>query len=153
MWVLRKKFDYDRLGRIAQIVDHVLQHLNKLDLDGWLRLVNLAPDIFHNFVDPAFAVAVKSYGKVAAIRFRHRGYAKLQPSASRGISHLRRRSENLFNVIQDAIRLRQGTSRRGVVIENEAALVHARQQIGTEGFVTKEGKNHDHYRRRRQHPR
>ena len=51
--VLRKQFDLDRLGSVRQIVDHVLQHLDKLHVELRLGSFDLAAGLRNHFINAA----------------------------------------------------------------------------------------------------
>ena len=55
-----EQLDLDRLGRIAEIADHVLQHLRELDIELRVFFVDLGADVGDDFVDAAVAVAFEA---------------------------------------------------------------------------------------------
>ena len=79
----REQLDLDRLGRVRQIADHVLQHLDELDVDRGLLLLDLGPQLGDDVVDAAAALAFQLHGDVAGIRFGDRSQAELQTGAPR----------------------------------------------------------------------
>jgi len=56
LWVRGKQLDLDRLGRVREIVDHVLQDLHEFDIEFRFGLLDLAPNVSHDVVDIAASV-------------------------------------------------------------------------------------------------
>ncbi len=85
-------------------------------------------------------------GEVSAIRFGDRDEAQLQAGAARGIFDFWNRMQDFFDVLQDFVGFRERTARRRVVIQNESALIHFRQQVGSEKVVANQAQNDNNQR-------
>ena len=86
----------------------------------------------------AFSFTVKS----PVLASVHGGQAHLQAGAARGAFHFGRGAQNALDVLQNAIGLAERTAGGHDVVEDEAALVHLRQQVGAKRLVAGPGAEH-----------
>ena len=70
--ILREQFDFDGFQRTGQVADHVLEHLDELDVQLRVFVVHLRANVGDDFVNTAVAILFQTYGEVAVIRFRNR---------------------------------------------------------------------------------
>ena len=77
--------------------------------------------------------------EVAGVGLGHRGQAQLQAGAARSVFDLGNGVQDAVDVLQHAIGLGQRAARGHDVVENEAALIHLRQQIGAKRLVAGPG--------------
>src|SRR5262249_18071533 len=56
--ILRKELHFDRLGSATEIIDHVLQELDELDINSRLLLLDLRANFGDNFLDIPIALSV-----------------------------------------------------------------------------------------------
>ena len=87
--IVGEDLDLDRLGRVGQVADHVLQHLGELDVQLRLGGLDLRAHVGHHVVDGAAALGFQLDGEVAGVGLGHGGQAHLQAGAARGAFHLR----------------------------------------------------------------
>ena len=80
--VARKELDLDRLGRIRQVADHVLQNLSEFDIELRLGGLDLLTDIFHYIVDATAAFGLELHREIAGVGFSHCGQPHLQAGAA-----------------------------------------------------------------------
>ena len=85
--IVGKDLDLDRLGRIGEVADHVLQHLRELDVQLRLGGLDLLAHVGHHFVDAAAAFGLQLHGEVAGVGLGDGGQAHLQAGAARGDLH------------------------------------------------------------------
>ena len=95
--------------------------------------------VFHHFVDAAAALGLELHGEVAGVGFGHGGQAHLQAGAARGAFDFRHRVQDALDVLQHAVGLGQRAAGGHDVVEDEAAFVHLRQQVGAERLVADPG--------------
>src|SRR5579862_5278552 len=67
--ILGKKIDDDGFGFVAEVADHVLQHLDKLDTSGRLGFIDFLAHAFDDLLDVAITFFLKPDGEIAAIGF------------------------------------------------------------------------------------
>ena len=92
----------------------------------------------------AVALALQLHREIARVGFGHRGEPELQAGAAGRAFHFRRLGENLLHAQQHLVGVGERRSGGHQVIENEAALVHRRQQIAAERVVA-EVRRHDQH--------
>ncbi len=80
-------------------------------------------------------LGLELHGEVAGVGFRDRGKAHLQAGAAGGAFDLGLFAQDVLDVVEDAVGLGERTARGHDVVEDKAAFVHLRQQVGAEGFV------------------
>src|SRR6516164_9502462 len=140
-----KELDDDWLGLAGEVADHVLKDLNEFDVGAGLGLLNLRANVGNDFFDVALAIRFELHGEIAAIGFGDGSQAELQAGAARSVFHLRPRANDFLDVLKNAIGLREGTSRRGVIVQNEASFIHRGEEVGTEKFVVDVGEDDDRH--------
>ena len=91
-----------------------------------------AAHVGNDFVDVALAIVLQLHGEVAAIGFGDGGQSQLQSGAPRSVFDFRHGAQNLLDVQQDAIGFGERASRRSEVVQNEAAFIHFREQVGSQ---------------------
>ena len=134
--IVGEDLDLDRLWRIREVADHVLQHLGQLDVQFRLSRPDPRPHIFHHVIDAAAALGFELYREVAGIGLSHRGQPHLQSGSARRALHFRRGVENTIHMLQNAVCLIERTARGHDVVKDEAAFVHLRQQVGAKRLVS-----------------
>ena len=135
--IRREQLHHDRLRRAGQVADHVLQHLDELDVEARLRTpLTFARDVADHLVDAAAARSAFSltamspvFGSVTAARPSSRPVRRDVLSTS-GVA---RRIDSMRP--QHAVRLLQRAARRHHVVEHEPAFVERRQQVAAERAV------------------
>src|SRR6202040_1919957 len=71
------------------------------------------------------------------------GEAELQTGAPRGVFDFRLRADDFLDVLKDAFRLSERASGRSVVIQDEAAFVHFREQSSFQEAEAQDRENDD----------
>ncbi len=135
--IIREDLDLDGFGSVRQIADHVLEHLRKFDIQRGLRLFDLCPGIGDHLVDTTITLALQLDGDVACVGLRHGGEAHLQASTSRCAFDFRHVVKDAVYMLEYAVRLGERATSGHDVVEDEAAFVHLRQQVGTERLIAK----------------
>src|ERR1019366_4246029 len=141
---ISENLDLDRLWRIGQITDHVLQHLYEFDIERRFGGLDLRARIFNDIVDGAAALGFESYGEVTCVGLGNGCKAHLQAGTPRCALHFRHLVQDAFNVIEYTIGLGERTTRRHDVVENESAFVHLREQVRAERPIAEVGRDHQH---------
>src|SRR6266481_20570 len=137
--VIIEEFELNRLRRVGEIVDHVFEDLDKFNIEfGFLRF-NLSAHIGNNFVNRLTAFGLQLHGNVAGVRFRDRGEAHLEAGTAGDDFDIGVIAENCFDVLEDSVCLGKRAAGGHDVVEDEAALVHLREQIGAEGSIGNNG--------------
>ena len=95
----------------------------------------------------AFSLTVKS----PRVGFGHSRVAELQAGAARRAFDLGHGVQNALHVLEHAVGLCQRTARGHEVVEDKAAFVHLREQIGTQRLVA-ETRAHDQQQADAAHP-
>ena len=137
--IVGEDLDLDRLRRVGRSPIIVLQHLRELDVQLRLGGLDLLAHIVHHLVDRAAALGFQLHGEVAGVGFGDGGEAHLQAGAARGDFDFGRGVQDALDMLKNAIGLAQRTAGRHDVVEDEAALIHLRQQVGAERLVAGPG--------------
>ena len=127
-----EQLDLDRLGRVRQVADHVLQHLDELHVDARLLLLDLGAQIGDDFVDAAIALALELDRDVAGIGLGHGRQPQLQAGAARVAFHFGKLAHHLLDVADHTVGLLQRGAGRHDVVDHEAAFIHVGQQVGAQ---------------------
>ena len=130
-----EELDLDGFGGVGQVPNHVLQDLGELDVKLRFCLLDFAADIGDDFVDTAIAFRLELDSNVAGVGFGDGGEAHLEAGAARDAIDFGSFGEDSLDVLENAIRLGERTAGRHDVVENETALVHFGQQVGSERRV------------------
>ena len=130
-----EELDLDGLGRVGEVADHVLQDLDELDVESGSLALILRADVGDDFVDGAAALGFELDGEVAGVGFGDGGEAHLQAGAAGGAFDFGRSAQDPFDVLEDAVGLGERAAGGHDVVEDEAAFVHLREQVGAEGSV------------------
>ena len=125
--IVVEEFDLNRLRRVGEIVDHVLEDLDELHVELGLLGFNLGAHIGHDVVDRLTALCLQLYGDVAGVCFGDCGETHLQAGAAGGGFDVGVIFEDCFDVLEDAVCLGKRTSGGHDVVDDEAALVHLRE--------------------------
>ncbi len=141
----RKQFDLHRLRRVGQIANHVLQHLHVFDFQTRLLFFHPGAQFGDDFFAAAVALALQLHRDVAAVRLGHCRQSQLQSSAARCAFDLRDFAQHLLDVADHAIGFLQRTSGGRKIVNDEAAFIHFRQQVGTQQLIAAKRRDHqDH---------
>ena len=106
-WILREKLNDDGLGLAGEVANHVLQDLDEFHLGGRLGLLDFGTNVGDDLINVPLAVALELNGEITTIGFGNRGKAKLQASAARSVFDFGLRTNNFFDVLEDAVGFRE----------------------------------------------
>ena len=126
-------------GAGSEIADHVLQNLYELDVESGLLLLDIGAHVGDDVFNSPLALRFQLHQDVAGIGFRDRSQTELQTGAPRRALHFRNFAKHLFDVADHAVGFCQRAARGHDVVEDESALVHLGQQVGTGKAVAKIG--------------
>ena len=131
--VVAEDLDLDGLRNRREVADQIFHELRGLDIESGYGLLGPLADLRHDLLDVAPGRRFQAHKNIADIGLRE-GTAKLQPRTPRIGEHLRRRAENLLHLLEHRVGVLKRVTRRGDVIEDEAAFVHdgheARAHLG-----------------------
>ena len=140
--VVGEELDLDGFGCVREVTDVVLQDLRELDIELGFLLFDLRSYVGHHLVDAALAIFLEDHGDVAIVGLGHGGEAHLQAGAAAGVIDLRGLHEDLVNAREHLVGGGDGASGGHDVVEDEAAFVHLREQVGTERVVAEVRSRH-----------
>ena len=144
IWIVVEQLDLDGLRCIGEIVDHVFKYLDELYVEDRLLLLDVGSDVGDHIFDVAAPLGFELDRDVSRVSFCHGCQSHLQAGAAGCALNFRNVFENGFNVLEDAIRFFERAASRHDVVDHKTALVHCREKIGTESFVTEEDGNKQH---------
>src|SRR6185437_14515292 len=107
----------------------------EINVELRIRFRDLRADVGDDLVNSAVAVALEQHGDIPGVGFRDGGEAELKTGAAGGAGHLRRRAQDAFDPLEHGIGLGERAARRHHVIEDKAAFIHFREQVGAERLV------------------
>ena len=147
--VVGEQLDLDRLRRVGEIADHVLQYLGELDIQ--LRLSRL--DLLRGR-RPSPRRCARSR---SVFRWTVKSPVFASVTAARPICRPVRREvistsgvllQNLFHVLEHAVGFGQRTARGHDVIQDKAAFIHLRQQVGAQALDSRNTSASDQHQHR-----
>ena len=151
--IAAEDFHFHRLGRAFHIAQHVLKDLDELNLHSRNALGDVRPQIAHHLFDasPPLPLGFELHQDVALVLLR-REESQLRPGAPRERRLFRLLVDFRLHLPNECVGFAQRSSRRGQVIDHEAALIHLRQKSGAQIEIHKQ-RGERQYQGSAAHPR
>ena len=141
--IVGEDLDLDRLRNGGQVADQILHQLRQVGIDARHIGLNLEQHLGHDLVDGTPRIGLEPNEEVAVVGLVEVGAAETEPGAPREGLHLRRRLQDLLDLLDLAVGLGQRGSGQGLVVDDEAAFVRLGHEAGRNVLVGEIADHHD----------